>query len=462
MHGRILIADDLVTDRIALKARLALARYDVALARSLHEVLAQVKGAVPDVILLDLGFPDGGIAACRRLRTDPSLGPALGDVPIVIYGARDDRDARIEALRAGADEVLAGLPGEIELSALLRSILRDKALRGDLLRRRDILGASGFAEGDAGFAPRVRAMIVTPNAQGAVVWRRTLADRLGAEVSAAPMEVALEPRPGGAPDAYVIVETPAQPGSSLRLVSELRARPSSRDAVILYQMAEGASQTADLALDFGANAIVPGPFDADELALRLRRLTSRKREVDRTRALLEDRLDEALRDPLTGIHNRRYADGYLDRLCSDHRASVSGPFAVLLLDLDHFKGVNDRFGHVAGDSVLRAVAQRLRGELRDRDMVARVGGEEFLVVLPDTDADTARVVAERLRQAVNEEDIALGRGRSVRISVSVGVAVSHSGAGDCQSVYERADRALYASKTGGRNLVTFSLDRDAA
>ncbi|WP_298494653.1 diguanylate cyclase [uncultured Maritimibacter sp.] len=458
MNGRILIADDLVTDRIALKARLALARYDVSLARSLHEVLAQVKDALPDVILLDIGFPDGGIAACRRLRDNP----ALGDVPIVIYGARDDRDARIAALGAGADEVLAGLPGEVELSALLRSILRDKALRGDLLRRRDILGVSGFAEGETGFDPRVKAMIVTPNAQGAVVWRRTLSERLGAEVSAAPMEVALETRPGAVPDAFVIVETPAQPGASLRLVSELRARPSSREAVILYQMAGPSSQTADLALDFGANAIVPGPFDADELALRLARLTSRKREVDRVRALLDDRLDEALRDPLTGIHNRRYADAYLDRLCRAHRSSVSGPFAVLLLDLDHFKGVNDRFGHVAGDHVLRAVAERLLGELRDQDMVARVGGEEFLVVLPNADADGARVMAERLRQSVNEESIALGGGQSIRISVSVGVAVSHSGAGDCQSVYERADRALYASKAGGRNLVTFFRDRDAA
>ncbi|MBV7409228.1 diguanylate cyclase [Maritimibacter sp. DP1N21-5] len=459
MSGRILIADDLVTDRIALKARLALARYDVVLARTMAEVVTHVEAGVPDVILLDLGFPGGGLAACRHLR---ALAP-LADVPIVIYGARNDRDARIEALKAGADEVLAGLPAEVELSALLRSILRDMSMRGDLLRRRDVLGLAGFSEPDAGFAPRIRAAIVTPQANAAVIWRRALAESLGGDVVAETADVALEPKPVRAPDAYVIVETPAHPGSSLRLVSELRARQASRDAVILYQMFEGASATADLALDFGANAIVPGPFDAAELALRLDRLVTRKREADRMRDALEDRLDQALRDPLTGLYNRRYADGYLDRLCRTQGAGRPDSFALMLLDLDHFKGVNDRFGHLAGDAVLRSVASRLRAELRDCDMVARVGGEEFLVVLPDTDSETARAVAERLRAAVVSRDVALGaEGRSVAISISVGVAVARVATLDGRSAYERADQALYASKAAGRNLVTFAATRNAA
>jgi diguanylate cyclase (GGDEF)-like protein len=163
-------------------------------------------------------------------------------------------------------------------------------------------------------------------------------------------------------------------------------------------------------------------------------------------------------DGLTGVANRRRAAQVLDEaLASDSTEGLS----VLVVDVDHFKRVNDTFGHLAGDTVLKEVATRLQAVLRERDLLARWGGEEFLVVLPDTELGAARLVAERLRAAVAHEPVPVGEGGDdISVTVSVGVATGHAGgaAGPeaAQVLVHQADRALYAAKQGGRNLVAAS------
>jgi two-component system cell cycle response regulator len=152
----------------------------------------------------------------------------------------------------------------------------------------------------------------------------------------------------------------------------------------------------------------------------------------------------AVTDPLTRLGNRRSLD----------ENEPTGSYALLSLDIDHFKAVNDTFGHAAGDVVLRRVADTLVSTVREGDAVFRLGGEEFLIVLPDTDEHLAFTIAERVRIAVADVDLA-GYAPTDRVSVSIGIATRRARQpGDIDSVLKRADAALYTSKTHGRNRVT--------
>ncbi len=195
---------------------------------------------------------------------------------------------------------------------------------------------------------------------------------------------------------------------------------------------------------------------------RIAKLSEAKRELEakvaeRTQSLREanDRLaDLATRDPLTGIFNRR---AFMERL--DHEWSASlrhgHPFCVMILDLDNFKEVNDTYGHLVGDTVLREVARRVKEQMRDTDLLARYGGEEFVVLTPHTDAAAACIVAERIRHAAGNVPIHL-EGTSLVVTVSIGVAQGRPATETQTGLFNRADAALYAAKTAGRNRVRLS------
>lgn len=164
---------------------------------------------------------------------------------------------------------------------------------------------------------------------------------------------------------------------------------------------------------------------------------------------------ESGRDPLTRTLNRRFLPSVMSRelsLAKQTHASVS----VLMVDVDHFKALNDAHGHTAGDTALSHVAEQLLGSVRISDFVFRYGGEEFLIVLVESDADRAIEVAERIRQQIAERRITLPNGHEVMLTVSVGVA-AHEGHPDYQYMIDAADRALYAAKSGGRNRVELAL-----
>jgi two-component system cell cycle response regulator len=186
-------------------------------------------------------------------------------------------------------------------------------------------------------------------------------------------------------------------------------------------------------------------LDPNELRARVRNQIRRKRYQDMLRADLDRSLELAVTDPLTGLRNRRYVRRHLDAVLRNAGA------AVLLLDVDHFKAVNDTHGHAIGDGALREVAERVRVHLRSADVVARYGGEEFLVVMTGAMAEDGRLVAERLRQAVGSRPMIVD-GVSFPVTVSVGVAAGTAGSsGD--DVISAADAALYRAKDNGRNRV---------
>ncbi|HJV87964.1 MAG TPA: DUF484 family protein [Noviherbaspirillum sp.] len=165
-----------------------------------------------------------------------------------------------------------------------------------------------------------------------------------------------------------------------------------------------------------------------------------------------------LTDPLTGINNRRYVERrLLEEIGRSQRHGY--PLSCMYIDIDHFKQINDRIGHQAGDEVLRDVAGRIKAELRLSDALGRFGGEEFVVLLIDAQADDAMNVAERIRRSVGEQPMILGSGEQIPVTVSIGVASLENARDEAsiektlQKFLARADQALYQAKNGGRNRV---------
>jgi len=165
-------------------------------------------------------------------------------------------------------------------------------------------------------------------------------------------------------------------------------------------------------------------------------------------------------DPLTGVHNRRYLDTHLDQLLQRARAN-NKPLSVAFCDIDHFKRLNDTHGHAAGDEVLIEFTRRLIRNLRSHDLVARIGGEEFVVVMPDTPPERARRIGERLRQKVEQEPFAAAGCAPIAVTISVGVTTSRASDNFGVDLVKRADEAMYQAKNSGRNRVIIAPARRA-
>ncbi|MCI2393053.1 diguanylate cyclase [Aliiroseovarius sediminis] len=456
MSERILIADDLATNRIVLKVKLTVACYEVIQADRCADVVTLARDTRPDLIILGRGRNDCSLATCRNLKADPTL----GSIPIIMVSDQDDQRTRLEAIMAGADDVFSKPLNEATLMAMVRSLIRARGTDDEVLRRRDLSRDFGCAEAPALFARHARIALIAPDAETGIYWRMHLATEIRHKIDIMTQSQALEDVSalGGVPDAFVIASTLSETSDGLRLVSELRSRQTTRHSVIVVQDCGETPSPSSMALDLGAHAVLRPGFDARELALRLTRLLARKFEGDDLRASFNTSLALAVRDPLTGLHNRRFAQSYLDRLEREARQKDQS-YAIMLLDLDRFKSINDRFGHPIGDEVLVEVARRLKEKLRDLDLLARYGGEEFLIALPGVTRLQAQAMAERLRRAVGDRPIGAGvLPKGIPVTISIGVAVSGGLPGGTHELLQLADQALYRAKADGRNQVTFVSD----
>lgn len=454
MSGRILIADSVAAERIVLQARLASQAYEVTQATTKAEMVRQVCRNAPDVVCLSAPL-DGEdaptlVASLRAL-------PGAADLPVLLrMQAGDGRSARLAALRAGADALVCAGAGHALLGARIRNLMRRSASAAELA---EATSGPGLAEAPTRFTPAGRVLLVAPDPTTGAAWRASLASRIRGEIRVLDEQGALTGvRGSAAPDAIVVAENPVAPERALQLVSELRCRGTTMRAAILLVQSQPGWGRAVTALDIGIDDVIETGFDAAEVALRLRRALARKAREDRARAALRDGVRLAVTDPLTGLFNRRYAMARLEHIAAEAQRTRQG-FAVLAMDLDRFKAINDRHGHPAGDTTLVETARRMIECLRQDDLLARIGGEEFLAVLRGCSLEQATRAADRIRRAICERPVRLPNGQEIAVTLSIGLVLSDGSQGsgtEADALLAQADRALYAAKSDGRNQVTVS------
>ncbi|MBN9241537.1 MAG: PleD family two-component system response regulator [Mesorhizobium sp.] len=452
MTARILVVDDIPANVKLLEVRLLAEYFEVLTASNGADALETCENGKVDVVLLDVMMPDmDGFEVCRRIKSDP----ATSHIPVVMITALDQVSDRIRGLEVGADDFLTKPVNDLQLMTRVKSLVRLKMLTDELRLRasttRNIgieeLLSRNFASGDG--APKV--LLVDERASSTERMRKLL--RGTAELDVCPDPHAALFQAAETPYECVLVSTAFAEFDPLRLCSQLRSLDRTRFMPIIL-LADGHEDERIIrGLELGINDYLIRPIDQQELTARLRTQIRRKRYNDQLRASVTQTIEMAVTDGLTGLHNRRYLDSHLETLF-DRAVARKRPLSLMITDLDRFKSINDTHGHDGGDDVLREFARRLRKNVRGIDLACRFGGEEFVVVMPDTEGEIAERVAERIRAEIEREPFAIGHdGKTIPVTVSVGVSSLLKGLDTVDGLMKRADLALYEAKDGGRNRV---------
>lgn len=455
MSARVLVVDDILPNVKLLEAKLSSEYYDVLTATSGEEALKLADSDRPDLILLDVMMPGmDGFEVCKRIKGNPEL----AHIPVVMVTALTDSVDKVRGLEAGADDFLSKPVNDTALMARVSSLVRLKMTVDEWRARESTATQLGVVDDNANVMNEP-----TENARVLVVEDLNFeADKI-AETLHQDNDNVIPVDSGMNAMEYVsqhdfdllIISLNLKNEDGLRLCSHLRSNERTRAIPILMVASEEDMDRIARGLEIGAHDYILRPVDRNELLARARTQIRRKRFQERLRTSYEYSLSMALTDSLTGLYNRRYFDVHLQKMLKTHKDSAKN-LSVMILDIDHFKEVNDKHGHVAGDDVLKVFAHRLQDNLRSFDMVARLGGEEFVVVLPDTTPHMTYFIAERLRRAVADRPVkcSVPEGE-ISISTSIGGAVIEPGDYEVQEILDRVDKFLYEAKNGGRNCCIF-------
>ena len=452
MSARVLVVDDVPANVKLLEARLSAEYFDVTTAHSGLEALALCERAECDIVLLDVMMPDmDGFEVCRKLKSNP----VSHHIPVVMVTALDQPSDRVRGLEAGADDFLTKPVTDVALISRVRSLARLKMVTDELRMRAvtskeiGIQSPENDAVADAGRNGRVLVVDDRENSYQRIV--ATLSAEHTVDVEADPNEALFRAAEGNYD--LAIVSLSLQNFDGLRLCSQIRSLERTRSVPILAVSEADNNARLLRGLEIGVNDYLIRPIDKNEMLARVRTQVKKKRYTERLRDNVQMSIEMAITDALTGLFNRRYMETHLATLV-EQAASRGKPIAVLVLDIDYFKAINDSHGHDAGDDVLREFALRIRKCIRNIDLACRYGGEEFVIVMPETDMAVATMVAERLRRRIASETFSIQQGaRSLAVTLSIGLAAASGPDDTAAAILKRADTALYRAKRDGRNRV---------
>ncbi|MFN8828407.1 MAG: PleD family two-component system response regulator [Labrys sp. (in: a-proteobacteria)] len=452
MTARILVVDDILANLKLLEARLTAEYFDVVTAISGLEAIDICERSQCDIVLLDVMMPGmDGFEVCRHLKSQP----ATAHIPVVMVTALDQPADRVKGLEAGADDFLTKPVNDLALLARVRSLTRLKMATDELRARASTTRDLGLGAPTAEFTaePGIggRILIVDDRPSSFERLKLALETEHTIEIEQGAQEALFRVADGNYD--IVLVSLALKGFDGLRICSQIRSLERTRNTPILILADQEDEARILRGLDIGVNDYVMRPIDRNELMARVRTQIRRKRYADRLRDSVIQSVEFAVTDALTNLHNRRYFDSHAATMVD--KASLRGkPMSLLILDIDHFKRINDEHGHDVGDDVLREFAVRIRKGLRGSDMPCRLGGEEFVVLMPDTDLSIALVVAERLRKRVHDKPFTVARGaKTVDVTVSIGAASNGLSGDTIETILKRADDALYTAKRSGRNKV---------
>lgn len=457
MSARVLVVDDILPNVKLLEAKLSSEYYDVLTATNGPEALEKVVSQSPDIVLLDVMMPGmDGFEVCRKIKENP----ATAHVPVVMVTALTDASDRIKGLEAGADDFLSKPLNDTALMSRVRSLVRLKMTVDEWRVRENTATQLGVVDNTANAMnePVEHARILVIEDQS--YESKKFGEALKADDDiVVVVETGIEAMTKVNESDYdlLAVSLNLKNEDGLRLCSHLRSSEKTRSIPILMIANEEDMPRIAHGLEIGAHDYILRPVDRNELLARVRTQVRRKRFQQRLRSNFELSLSMALTDPLTGLYNRRYFEVHLQKLLQKNQQSKKA-MAVLMMDIDHFKSINDTHGHGVGDEILKIFAHRVKDSLRSFDLVARLGGEEFVVILPDVSTEMAYFIAERLRRAIADEPFACSaEGGQVSITTSLGAVIVDADSAELsmEEILKLADDALYDAKENGRNATVF-------
>ena len=451
MTARVLVVDDIQANIRLLQARLESEYFDVVTAGSGPEALEICLRERVDVVLLDVMMPGmDGFEVCRRLKSSAQT----LHIPVVMVTALDQVSDKIQGLDSGADDFLTKPVDDIALVTRVKSLARLKMLNDEMLMRVSTSRQMGLSDEETlsrilGDNPG-SVLVVDDHPRSSARVMSTLTKVQDAYIEADPQAALMHL--AEQPFDLVVTALRLENSDGLRFCSQVRSLDRTRHLPILIMVDPGDEARLLRGLDMGINDYLMRPVDRHELLARVRTQIRRKRFSDYLRNQIRESVELSITDPLTGLHNRRYMERHLKTLISDAQRSGRS-LSVLIADIDHFKSVNDTYGHDAGDLVLKEFSDRFRRYTRGVDLACRLGGEEFLIIMPDTDRSLAWQVGERVRECVASQAFRIGQGQEIWVTASVGLATWDGAEDTSEALFKRADNALYAAKRGGRNQV---------
>ncbi len=453
MTARVLIVDDIPTNVKLLEARLTAEYFDVATASSGREALAICDSQDIDIVLLDVMMPEmDGFEVCKRLKGNPKT----HHIPVLMITALDQTSDRVKGLEAGADDFLTKPVDDVQLMARVKSLGRLKMLTDELRARaktgQEIAIEDAIRAMDSISAQGGKILIIDEDQRHAERLKAHLVGENEVDILTNPADAVFQVTGGGYE--LALVSMALGDFDPLRVCSQIRTLEQARTLPIILIAEESDRPRVVRGLDLGVNDFIMRPVERNELSARVRTQIRRHRYANELRQSVNNTLALAVTDEMTGLYNRRYFDRHLAIMMEKAREQ-SRDMAVMMIDMDFFKSVNDNFGHDVGDAVLKEFALRLRRNIRGVDLACRYGGEEFVVLMPDTDFRQAQSVAERVRSAVAERGFEVLSGRSLPITVSVGLSMNEGEPDTPELMIKRADVALYRAKREGRNRVVF-------
>jgi two-component system, cell cycle response regulator len=451
MTARVLVVDDILANIKLLEARLMAEYFEVLTATSGEAAIEICNRERIDVVLLDVMMPGmDGFETCRRIKANK----VTQHVPVIMVTALDQTSDKIQGLEAGADDFLSKPVDDIALITRVKNLARLKVLNDEMLMRAatteqmglpDSVAVTRALRGESG-----RVLLVDDHRRSAARTMQAMAAThdvfVDSDIQTALMRVAEHNFD------LLIVSLSLSNADGLRLCSQVRSLDRTRHLPIIVMVEPGDEARLMRGLDMGVNDYLVRPVDRHELLARVKTQIKRKRHSDLLRTRLEESVEFAITDALTGLHNRRYMEGHLRTLVTESVAA-NRPLSVLVADIDFFKRINDTYGHDAGDHVLREFANRFRRNTRGIDLACRFGGEEFVTIMPDTTIERAYQVGERLRACIAAEPFRLNATTQLSLTASVGIAMLERADDTPETLFKRADNALYAAKRDGRNRV---------
>ncbi len=460
MTGRILIVDDIPHNVKLLEAKLRQEYYTTFSAYSGREALEMLPEVTPDIVLLDIMMPEmDGFEVCQHIKRNPET----AHIPVVMVTALSEQEDRVRGLNVGATDFITKPVDEVHLFARVRSLIRVKMVLDELRMRNktgtefgavptEILSKDKFVEGrvllvddDRVQSKKIRKALEATKKEVMVIHP----DDIDATLTSMSFDL-------------IIMSSMLDDADGVRLGMHIRSREELRHIPILIIIDEDDHPLLSKSLEVGIDDYIIAPIDANELVARVRTQMLRKQYQDALRANYEETFSASVVDPLTGLYNRRYLDTHIQNIIDD-AMTVGKDLSLMTIDIDHFKAVNDRpgWGHAIGDEVLKEVAEMIKEGTRSTDICARVGGEEFVIAMPNTSLDLAELVAERIRTHIADTPVNISASPgTVSITISAGVSTLNMNGDTAGDLIKRSDECLYQAKNSGRNRVISALTRE--